>query len=122
MALPNHPSTNPVVTGVGTSIVRTVVPLVIALLVRAGAKAGLNLDPGLFLESVTVIVTTLYYAVVRTLETRVAPAWGWLLGVAKVPAYPTVAGTTTQEAAADSVNVEIQLDGQPEGDNLPPTS
>lgn len=90
---------NQVVTSIGTSIVRTVVPLIVALLVRAGAKAGLSLDPGLFLDTVTVVVTTLYYAGVRVLETQVGPAWGWLLGVAKVPVYPT-----------------------PEGDNLPPTS
>ena len=120
MAAPQTPGVNQVVSGVGTSIVRTVVPLVVALLVRAGAKAGLNLDPGLFLDTVTVIVTTLYYAVVRVLETRVGPAWGWLLGVAKVPAYPTMSNTTTQAAAQNPVNVEVQPEGA--GDNLPPTS
>ena len=120
MAAPQTPGVNPVVSGVGTSIVRTVVPLVLALIVRAGAKAGLNLDPGLFLDTVTVVVTTLYYAVVRLLESRVAPAWGWLLGVAKVPAYPTMSNTTTQAAAQNPVNVEVQPEGA--GDNLPPTS
>ena len=91
---PVHPTT----AGIGTSIVRTFVPIVVALLVRAGAKVGLDLDPGLFLEVVTVIITTIYYVVVRLLETRVAPIWGWLLGVAKVPAYPTAINTTAVEA------------------------
>ena len=85
-----NPAPNPVVAGIGTSIVRTVVPLLVGLLARFGAKYGLDLElNGAMDEAFTVIVTTLYYAVVRLLEVRIAPVWGWLLGVAKVPAYPT---------------------------------
>lgn len=77
----------PVVAGIGTSIVRTVVPLIVGALISWAAKAGLELDDGAIASALTVIVTTVYYAVVRVLEARIAPAWGWLLGVAKVPTY-----------------------------------
>lgn len=122
MVAPVPGTPNPVVTGIGTSIVRTVVPLVMAPLLTWAAKAGLNIDSVGIASTVGTIVTVLYYAVVRILETRIAPAWGYLLGVAKVPAYPTIPGTSTQEAASDSVNVEIPMPDQPVGDNLPPTS
>lgn len=78
------------VTGVLTSIVRTAVPYIVGLLVTLAAKAGLDLDDGT-LQSIgallTVAIGTAYYAAVRELETRFSPAWGWLLGRAKRPAY-----------------------------------
>ncbi len=78
------------VTGVLTSIVRTAVPYLVGLLVTLAAKAGLDLDDAT-LQSIgallTVVIGTAYYAVVRELETRFSPAWGWLLGRAKAPAY-----------------------------------
>jgi hypothetical protein len=78
------------VTGVLTSIVRTAVPYLVGLIVTLAAKAQLELDEGT-IESIgallTVVVGTVYYAIVRELETRFSPSWGWLLGLAKRPAY-----------------------------------
>lgn len=80
---------HPAVAGIGASIVRTVVPVIVGTLLGAAAKHGFDFDNGSITEVVTVVITTAYYAVVRLLETRIAPAWGWLLGVAKVPTYPS---------------------------------
>lgn len=85
MTEPVHPT----VAGIGTSIVRTLVPLIVGALIGAAAKVGLDLDDGAIASAVTVIVTTGYYALVRVLETGIGPAWGWLLGVAKPPQYET---------------------------------
>lgn len=78
------------VSGVLTSIVRTAVPYLVGLIVTVAAKAQLELDEST-VQSIgallTVVIGTAYYAVVRELETRVSPAWGWLLGRAKAPAY-----------------------------------
>lgn len=78
---------NPAVTGIGTSIVRTVVPAVVGLIVAAFARANVDIPPGLLDEAIAGIVTTAYYAVVRLAETHLGPAYGWLLGVAKRPTY-----------------------------------
>lgn len=40
----------------------------------------MDIPEGLITEVVLAVVITLYYAVVRLLETHVSPAWGWLLG------------------------------------------
>lgn len=98
--MPEQPSNNPIVAGIGASIARTIVPVVVGTLLGAAAKHGFDFDNGSITEVVTVIITTLYYGIVRLLETHVAPAWGWLIGYAKVPAYPTVINTTAVDAAA----------------------
>jgi hypothetical protein len=78
---------NRLVSGVGTSIVRTLVPVVVGSVLAALASVGLDLPEGLVTEVVAAVIITLYYAAVRVLEEHVSPAWGWLLGVAKVPKY-----------------------------------
>ena len=85
---------NRLTAGIGTSIVRTIVPVVVGIIITALANAGLDLSEGLVTEVVATVVITAYYAIVRLLETRVAPAWGWLLGVAKVPEYSPMGPTT----------------------------
>lgn len=85
MTKPVHPA----VAGIGASIVRTIVPVIVGVVLGAAAKRGFDLDSGAITEAATVVITTVYYAVVRLLEVRIAPAWGWLLGVAKVPTYPS---------------------------------
>lgn len=78
---------DPAVTSIGTSVVRTIVPAAVGTVVAAAASAGFDLDPGTIQNALALVVTTAYYAVVRTLETRLGPAYGWLLGVAKQPTY-----------------------------------
>jgi len=95
-----QPTTHPTVTGLLTSIVRTLVPAIVGVVLGAAAKRGFELDSGAITEFVTLVITVVYYAIVRVLETKIGPAWGWLLGVAKVPGYPQVVNTTAVEIPA----------------------
>ena len=55
----------------------------------------LSEDPatiGAITSGITLLVGTVYYAIVRELETRISPAWGWLLGRAKAPEYTPASG------------------------------
>jgi hypothetical protein len=85
------------VTGILTSIVRTLVPYLVGLIVSVALELGVDLsqDPatiGAITSGITLLVGTVYYAIVRELETRVSPAWGWLLGRAKAPDYTAASG------------------------------
>lgn len=79
---------------IGSSIVRTVVPLVVGVVVAWLARH--NVDGSAYADFlsavVAAVVTTVYYAVVRVLETYVKPRFGWLLGLAKPPTYGVTAG------------------------------
>jgi len=77
----------PTSSGIGPSIVRTVIPLIVGFLLTWALKAGFDLDDDSVTNVVTVIVTGVYYALVRFLEVHVNPSLGWLLGLAKPPVY-----------------------------------
>jgi hypothetical protein len=85
------------------SIIRTVVPLIVGALVTLVAHAGLNIDTVHATELVTVVITAVYYIVVRLLEQHISPQFGWLLGSAKTPVY-TDASTDDSTADADVDN------------------
>lgn len=70
----------------GTSIVRTVVPYLVGFVVAQGAKRGLDIDAAEVTPIVTVVVGTVYYAVVRKIE-ETKPGVGKLLGKAAEPVY-----------------------------------
>jgi len=72
------------------SIVRTVVPVIVGVLVASAAKVGFHLTDDTFTGVVTTGVTALYYAGTRWLEVNVAPRWGWLLGRVGAPQYKAV--------------------------------
>lgn len=74
------------------SILRTVVPFVVGLLLSLLVRAGLDdlVDIDDLTELVTLVVTLAYYFVFRLLE-RVDSRFGWLLGWAAQPKYPTPA-------------------------------
>lgn len=66
--------------GLGPSIVRTLTPLVVGLLVALAARwLGVELPEAALTEVVTVFVAGAYYTVVRLLEERVSPLWGRVL-------------------------------------------
>lgn len=69
------------------SIIRTVVPVVVGVLVAAAAKVGFHLTDDTFTGVITTGVTAIYYAGVRWLEVNVTPKLGWLLGKAGAPKY-----------------------------------
>jgi hypothetical protein len=50
------------------AVIRTVVPVVVGALLGWAAAIGLNLPEGAVTEIVTVVVTTVYYAIARWVE------------------------------------------------------
>ena len=75
-------------TDMRTSIVRTVVPVIVGILLTQATKAGIHFDEkGTSLtEVVTVVVTSLYYSIARWAE-AIKPKLGWLLGKPSKPQY-----------------------------------
>ena len=73
---------------VWASIARTLVPAIVGQLLGLWAATGLPVD-GELEPALTVllglVLTGVYYAGVRVLETYVAPRFGWLLGLARTP-------------------------------------
>lgn len=90
---------NPLTAGIGTSLVRTIVPVVVGLILTSLAKIGFDIPEGLVTEVVATVLITVYYGAVRLLETYVAPAWGWLLGKAKAPKYNPLGPSSVYEPA-----------------------
>lgn len=74
---------------IGPSLIRTIVPWIVGMLVGALAERGFDLPDGVADEVVTVLISGVYYGAVRVAETRLAPVWGWLLGSPKQPVYVT---------------------------------
>jgi hypothetical protein len=85
MSDPNAP--NDLKTSIGTSVVRTVTPVVAGAILTGALELGVDLPDGVISTAVATVVTTVYYAGARFLEERVGPAWGWLLGYARAPKY-----------------------------------
>ncbi|MGW5259707.1 hypothetical protein ACWEQG_01950 [Microbispora sp. NPDC004025] len=76
------------------SIIRTVVPVIVGVLLGWAAKVGLDLPEGPVTELVTVAITGVYYAVGRWLEQRWPAAGRWLLAAGltcKQPDYELAA-------------------------------
>lgn len=77
------------------SIIRTLVPVVVGVLLGWAAKVGFDLPAGAVTEVVTVALTTVYYAVARLLEQEWPQVGRFLLslGLTKAgsPQYARVA-------------------------------
>jgi hypothetical protein len=91
------------------SIIRTVVPMLVALVTSWLVKLGI--DPGPYQDLLSQLagglVATLYYVAVRFFETHIKPKFGWLLGYAKQPTYdapaaPSETSPTGYEATPDA--------------------
>jgi hypothetical protein len=85
--------------------IRTYIPLLVTVLGTWLAQHGLNIDGTLLQVVVGAALGAAYYAVVRFLEGHKAQ-FGWLLGVAKQPAYapgPAPAPDTGEQVTADVV-------------------
>lgn len=83
---------DPTVRDLGASYVRTGVTIAVGTGVAwLARRAHIIIDPSTS-DGVTAAFTSAtigaYYLVVRALETKV-PAFGWLLGLAKLPTYPS---------------------------------
>ncbi len=72
------------------SLIRTWVPVGVAAAVGYLATFGVEYSAAAEQQlagAITALLAAVYYAVARVLESR-WPAFGYLLGVAKAPAYP----------------------------------
>ncbi|PRX90813.1 hypothetical protein [Allonocardiopsis opalescens] len=65
--------------GLLASILRTVVPVAVGVLLVQALRLGVELPEGAVTEIVTVAVTAAYYGIARALETYVSPVWGRIL-------------------------------------------
>jgi hypothetical protein len=79
------------------SLVRTFVPIVVAFLVDAFARIGVDLPSATAEQTVNALISAgialLYYGVARWLELHKSSKFGWLLGYAKAaPLYVVPAG------------------------------
>lgn len=74
-----------------TGVLRTLVPIIVALLIALGVKAGIHLDNVVVEQVVTdalsAILSAAYYVGVRALEHFKSSKWGWLLGSPNPPTY-----------------------------------
>jgi hypothetical protein len=73
------------------SLIRTYVPMAVGFALSLFVSHGLNVDPSLKITLTALITSGLsaaWYTLVRLLESM-WPGFGWLLGVAKTPAYGT---------------------------------
>lgn len=70
------------------SVVRTIVPVIVGFAATYALKAGLHLNTIWLTDEVSLLLTTVFYALVRYLEVHVSPKFGWLLGIAIQPKYP----------------------------------
>lgn len=89
------------------SIVRTLVPIIVGAVIGWAVTQGIALDDQ-FEIALTLVITGafqgVYYIGVRLLEQYVTPRFGWLLGVARQPAYAPDPSTVTRaeyQAAID---------------------
>jgi len=76
------------------SIIRTIVPVIVGVLLGWAAKVGLSLPEGPVTELVTVAITGVYYGIGRWLEQRWPTVGRWLLAAGltkKQPAYDLAA-------------------------------
>lgn len=86
-----EPAQNETVPDIGASIIRTLVPLLVGVLVALGSRyLAVELPVAALEEVVTVVVAGVYYAVARVLEEWVSPVWGRVLlglGIGGTPRY-----------------------------------
>lgn len=68
------------------SLIRTLVPIIVTLLARAGFKE-LGVDDATIATLAAGLAAWLYYFGVRVLERASSSKWGWLLGYPSAPVY-----------------------------------
>lgn len=72
------------------SIIRTLTPMVVALILGQAARIGLGLDEGAVTSIVTAVIGFAYYGLVRWLEESFPSVGRWLLALGftgKKPVY-----------------------------------
>jgi hypothetical protein len=87
------------------ALIRTWTPILVGALISFLTARGIDLDDStstaLFL-TMTALIQGVYYTVVRLIEVK-APQFGWLLGLAKAPAYSKEDPPAPAPAVVDEV-------------------
>ncbi len=73
------------------SLLRTIVPVIVGVLLGQAAKLGFNLPEGAVTEIVTVVITGVYFLIVRVLEQEWPIVGRWLLALGLPVGQPTYA-------------------------------
>ncbi|MFJ4686420.1 hypothetical protein [Streptomyces sp. NPDC088789] len=68
---------------------RTAVPVIVGWLGTLLAGIYVDIDEQALAGGLTAAFAVVYYGLFRLLETKASPAFGWFLGLARPPAYPT---------------------------------
>lgn len=91
------------------SVLRTVVPLVYAMLVQKGVVAWIDPNDVFVTNFLTVVVTGAFYVLLRLLEKNWSKV-GWLLGYAQQPVYVQgeVLAVTEETTPADTTITEVE--------------
>jgi hypothetical protein len=76
------------VSAVTPSLIRTVVPLIVGTVAVLPIAQQLGVTDAVLTPLITLLVTRLYYWIVRLLEDKVDSRYGWLLGLALAPTFP----------------------------------
>ncbi|MFF8283384.1 hypothetical protein ACF06W_11750 [Streptomyces albus] len=77
------------------SLWRTVVPILVGWVAALLVHINVDINEEAFTSGLTAAFSAVYYGLFRLLETRVSPAFGWFLGLARPPAYPSKPPTTS---------------------------
>ncbi len=85
------------------SVLRTFVPLIVGAVISILARLGDTVDSDAVTTIVTAGITGVYYLVVRVLEYRVKPQFGWLLGYPAQPTYGTKLGAGRHHLRTDGI-------------------
>lgn len=101
----------------GSSFIRTLEPMTVGLVTALLIRHGVHLD-----ATATALLSQMvaggFYVGVRLVEHYVSPKFGWLLGLAKPPAYvepPAVITDASGTRAVVPPAVETDVDKIPEG-------
>lgn len=92
------------------SVLRTLVPVIYALLVKWGVVSWLGIGDVLIENLITALVTIAFYALLRVAE-RHWSSIGWLLGYAQQPVYvPGEVVSVTSERTPPVTTTEVISD------------
>ncbi|WP_225847544.1 hypothetical protein [Streptomyces sp. HPF1205] len=104
---------------IALSLWRTCVPYLVAFAGVQAARLGLHLDNATATSALTTGFGTVYYMVFRFLEHRFGARWGWALGAARPPSYPSAlprSGTEPGPGAGDQpTEPAVDYSSLPEG-------
>jgi hypothetical protein len=78
------------------SLWRQAVPAIVGWVAALLARIYIDVDEQALSQALVVIFGLAYYGLFRLLEAKVNPSFGWFLGLARPPVYPSALDPTVQ--------------------------